>query len=768
MKTACKLSALLLVLVLLGTLCACSASTIEEIIYSIKPKPVETAYTATYDLNYDNEKIVVSYVSAAGYTPHSPTRPGYEFQYWTLKEDPDTPMDGVIPSGYTGNVNFVAVWEMATYRLVYENLTDEELSAMPKTFTIEDEIVIPDPERLGYRFLGWNAELQTGLTLPAGQTGDCVLHANWASVAIRSFVAASNVESIPVSASFEGQTLGFGTVVHASAPVLQNDYRFVRWEMNGTTVCTTAVYTFPLSKADTYLEAVYERQAFVEWTKTDNTDLTISDLLSGEPGLILGGGIRSGDYSFTEDGVTLKAAYLAKLEPGDYSFCVAKLSGGELGETRTFTLRLSGSSPEKPNYDNLPEAGKYYLYRYVSYQGKQLPLVASTDEEFCKLVEYSVLVGGVLKLQAEGKTTGDYELEIYIWGDLNRRLQAGESILATATASVSFPMSPKLGISYTQDSVGADAVLKVSYQKGLNAYKSSQTATTIADRQGLLTSPGREDGFETFPIDALTETAKVQTLYELETLPFGKKPVFADTAAGAEQIYQIARGVLRKIVDNGMTDYEKVTAIYNWIGLNITYDKVTAGNPDALTTSAYTLKGAFIDKLAVCDGYASAFRLLCQIEGIRADEVIGLKDLNNATSGHAWNKVWVGGAVFGVDTTWARQEVGGTGIVTSSYLFLDEIGLLRCEHYENAASGDFWVNDLATASIRTQASVAIDAQGHSLVIRSQTDLNAMISYLRKNGWTAGEFYIADGAITLSSTHEYDIYTSGKYGYILFK
>ena len=768
-----KISLLLVVALLFCSLCSCGV--ISSIIpnagfgpgSSNKKTEDEKIFTATYDLGYDNQKMVVSFSPSRGYTPQDPPRPGYVFRYWTVD---GKAVDGNIPVGYSENITLVATWDILTYRFVYENLTESEFETMPKTFTVEDTIQIPDPDRVGYRFLGWNAELQTELTISAGQTGDYILRANWAPLTL-SFSASTNVSTIPVSAAFSDQTLHIGSVVRASAPVYQDGYRFVRWEVNGITVCTSPVYSFPLSKASTDLKAVYEPQPMLEWTRVESANLVIPDLLSETPGLILGGGIKAGDYTFSETGVTMNAEYLAKLEPGEYSFYIAALSDeGEIGESRTFTLRLVCDPSVKPGYEGIPAAGKAYLTQTVSYCGEQLPLVASTDEEFRKLVEYSVLVGGVLKLQSEGKTTGEYELKIYIWGDLNRRLQSGEKILSTATSSVSYPMNPKLSISYLQDDTGSETTITVSYVKGLNDFKSSQPVSFMADNQKLLTSAGRGDDFESFPIDALTETATIQTLYELEVLPFGKKPIFADTATDAEEIYGIARGILRRIIDNGMNDYEKVKAIYSWIAMNLTYDDVTADDPTGSTSSAYTLKGALVDHLAVCDGYASAFRLLCQIEGIHSEEVIGLKRITDASTGHAWNKVWIGGAVYGVDCTWARQKMPDKDleIVTTSYLLLDEVGLILCEHYENASSGVFWVQDLANAAVALPATVALDALNHSYVIRTQSDFDAMVLYLKAKGIKAAEFYVTEGAPTMYSTMEYVIYESGNYGYLFFE
>ena len=688
MKSTIRLFSLLILLSLFCSLCSCGM--LRSIIPgSTTNTETETTYTATYDWGYGNQKTTVTYAPSEGYAPQeNPTRPGYTFRYWTQNGNP---VDGEIPKRFTGDITLVAAWEIVTYHLSYEGLTTEEAAAMPQTFTVEDETVIPNPSHTGYTFLGWNAELETDLVIPAGQTGDLILRANWASKTVQ-FSASANVNSIPVSAAYYDDVLKAGTVIHASAPVYQGGYEFDHWEINGNKVAETVIYTFPLAAASTQLTAVY---------KPLTASLPVQE------------------------------------------------------------------TPVAPNYNGIPEAGKAYLNQYVLYRGEQLPLVASTEEEFRKLVQYSALVGGVLELQAKGETTGKYELEIFIWGGLNDRLQNGEKILDSATGLISFPMNPKFGISYQNDAKGTKATISVSYNNGLNAKKSAQPTHTVPDRQGLLTSPGRTADFDAFPIDTLTETATVQTLYELEVLPFGKKPVFANTATEAEEIYNIARGILREIIDGRMSDYEKVKAIYSWIGLNLTYDTATAESAAGMTTTSYTLKGALKDRLAVCDGYASAFRLLCQIEGIRAEEVIGqFNESSDSSTGHAWNKVWIGGAIFGVDCTWARQKAGTNEIVTFSYLFLDEEGLLESGHLENAANGTYWVKDTANASILLPASVAIDAQNHTYMIQKQTDWLALVAYLELRDIGAAEFYLA-GEVDTPPTLEYSVYTSGKYGYILF-
>ena len=159
-----------------------------------------------------------------------------------------------------------------------------------------------------------------------------------------------------------------------------------------------------------------------------------------------------------------------------------------------------------------------------------------------------------------------------------------------------------------------------------------------------------------------------------------------------------------------------------------TYDYSTISVTSA---RAFTVYGALIDRLAVCDGYASAFRLLCQIEGIRSEEYTGVNEVGVPSTGHAWNKVWVGGAVFGIDATWARPN-SSANFVTPQYLFLDEAGLLATDHYENAWEGAGSVQVCATPGFDFLTSVET-APGFDLVIGSSAEMDAAISYLKTTG-----------------------------------
>ncbi|WP_026669055.1 InlB B-repeat-containing protein [Butyrivibrio sp. AE3006] len=63
----------------------------------------------------------------------------------------------------------------------------------------------------------------------------------------------------------------------------------------------------------------------------------------------------------------------------------------------------------------------------------------------------------------------------------------------------------------------------------------------------------------------------------------------------------------------------------------------------------YTAYGALVEKLPVCQGYATAFKMLMDKAGIETHVVSGV---TGSGEGHAWNVVKLGSDYYEVDTTW--------------------------------------------------------------------------------------------------------------------
>ena len=730
----------------------------------------QPAYTITYILGNGSSNTVIYHSTDPDYVPEDPVRNGYRFLYWTL-DGKDGQYNGVVLSGSSGNITFRAVWELIEYTLTYVGADDT--TDNPSSYNIEsDDIVLSEPVKSGYYFLGWQSEdgqLKKEMTIPKGSTGNLVFVAKW-SATNATFKPSANIDA-PITTSIGEEYLETDTPIRVTAPVYLGDKMFSHWEINGTKVSETAFYTFPMPAYDTEIKAIYVTLEVISYDKASGAAQSVA--FSSKPTFCFGGNAKAGtDVTLDAEGVTFTADYLASLDPGDYRFYLATVTAGEVTADKTFTLRISDRTntlKTEPDYSGLTDTAKtYYDMPTFTYGGKTYHRVASTEEEFRAMVEYFVFVEGALQMQRDNDKTREYTFQFYMIGNFET--------LSAHVSDISFPMHPS--ISYQRSGVDLDreavVTVTVKYQHGLNETISTQEKTVAEDLQNLLTSPGRAADYDNFKIDALTETAEIRTLYELEVLPFGRKPIFADSATDAKTVYDAARAILRAIIDDGMDDYAKVTAIYAWLGENLTYDDVTLASNDS-SVSAYTVKGALIDRVAVCDGYASAFRLLCQIEGIRAEEVTGVNELGKSNTGHAWNKVWIGGAVYGVDSTWARVSIGETSLVTLRYLFLDERSLLQSNHYENATPNDPSVATLADANIFIPKAVAFNKETllyslkYDFSIDSIPEFHAMVEYLKNKHIAAAEFYLANQDLHLNSTSEYSVTVpKDGYVYILFE
>ncbi|MBQ8529031.1 MAG: transglutaminase domain-containing protein [Clostridia bacterium] len=198
-----------------------------------------------------------------------------------------------------------------------------------------------------------------------------------------------------------------------------------------------------------------------------------------------------------------------------------------------------------------------------------------------------------------------------------------------------------------------------------NTYLPAQSANMIA-RRAFAEAAGvaRADNFNDFAIyKSNLESFEVYNSEELWwAVEQGYLPVFPMANTKAELFFERAKMILRDIVNDSMTDTEKVIAIYEYLVDGISYDydafdkstKVNSeGNADAIyelkKDTCYYLEGVFEKGRAVCDGKTKAFVLLCGIEGIRTLRVSG-SSLSGGV-GHAWNYVNLNGGWYLVDTT---------------------------------------------------------------------------------------------------------------------
>ena len=90
----------------------------------------------------------------------------------------------------------------------------------------------------------------------------------------------------------------------------------------------------------------------------------------------------------------------------------------------------------------------------------------------------------------------------------------------------------------------------------------------------------------------------------------------------------------------------------------------------------YTSAAAFLGETdhltmgVVCEGYAKAFKVLCDQLGVPAVCVSGLSDKSRTGSGHMWNLAQIGGVWYLVDVTWDDSDTAGAQASSRRYLLV--------------------------------------------------------------------------------------------------
>lgn len=146
-----------------------------------------------------------------------------------------------------------------------------------------------------------------------------------------------------------------------------------------------------------------------------------------------------------------------------------------------------------------------------------------------------------------------------------------------------------------------------------------------------------------------------------------------------ENRYSRCMSVVRSVVSQteGMSDYDKSEYFHDYLVMNTEYNSAEANNQHSSAHSAY---GCLVEGSAVCDGYAGAYKLLCNESGIPCEIVTGYGiGETGDDEAHAWNLVCLDGKWYYTDVTWDDPEGVEEGYVTYSY-FNMTYGELLADH----------------------------------------------------------------------------------------
>ncbi len=190
--------------------------------------------------------------------------------------------------------------------------------------------------------------------------------------------------------------------------------------------------------------------------------------------------------------------------------------------------------------------------------------------------------------------------------------------------------------------------------------------------------PAREETFEDFAYKDYPIAVDVTTSDQLWYCLDQQRQPIPSPGSKAETYLAQCEDILRSIVDDTMSDQEKVKAIYDWGSYFLTYDLEAAvrSTSDAIaaTYDAFYLEGVLDNQRGVCDAFSKLFTLLVNMEGILCKRVIGpaFSEYQNpviGSVGHAWNLVQIDHMWYTIDPTGSNAIFQNEGVAATSHFF---------------------------------------------------------------------------------------------------
>ena len=102
-----------------------------------------------------------------------------------------------------------------------------------------------------------------------------------------------------------------------------------------------------------------------------------------------------------------------------------------------------------------------------------------------------------------------------------------------------------------------------------------------------------------------------------------------------------------------MTEFDKAKEIYTYLGENVEYVNDDSKNQEKVIMKTHYLYDAICKNKTNCDGFANAFSLLCNMNGIKNFEKMDAPKKDE--TGHTWNAVLLDGVWYNVDATGAKE-----------------------------------------------------------------------------------------------------------------
>lgn len=143
------------------------------------------SYTITYNLNKgtNNQLNPDSYtIQSEDIVLQKPLRSGCLFEGWYSDSMFVNKVETIV-GGSIGNIELWAKWQPMRYNITYDLKGGVNNEQNPDSFTVEDHIVIQEPTKAGYTFIGWSSTdwdgMQKEIVISSNVFTSLALTANW-------------------------------------------------------------------------------------------------------------------------------------------------------------------------------------------------------------------------------------------------------------------------------------------------------------------------------------------------------------------------------------------------------------------------------------------------------------------------------------------------------------------------------------------------------------------------------------------------------------
>ena len=210
-------------------------------------------------------------------------------------------------------------------------------------------------------------------------------------------------------------------------------------------------------------------------------------------------------------------------------------------------------------------------------------------------------------------------------------------------------------LAHTETMVDGKSEIKITFRQGIT--KEIFRFSDYVDAVSAFTRDHSEIFWVDFSNMTLTvyEDPQTKALYATLHAPDGSYYIspYTETAEVQRDRQALANGLARALeeVDPEADTYTQLLQMHDWLCANNTYNDDIASN-DMRMFEAVSALDADPNTKPVCEGYARAFKLLCDARGIACVLVAGAAIQHGYAVAHMWNLVFLDDGWYAVDVTW--------------------------------------------------------------------------------------------------------------------